>query len=309
MEALIEVEDTRLEQSEQSRLVELEGVIRRGLQIFFEVGHALSEIRDKRLYRSTHSTFEEYCQDRWGMPSASARRIIGNTRVYDNLESVQRCTVLPEREGYVMPLRGLESSQQVEAWQRAVDTAPNGQITVAHVAQVVQEIRQPMAVHYTSVTPEWNTPRHIVDRVLGMFEVVDLDPCSNSHEVPNVPAVHHYTREDDGLSKPWFGYVYMNPPYGDEVGAWVEKLIHEYTAGTVALAVALVPARTDTSWFAPLWDYPCCFIRGRLKFGNGDNSAPFPSVAVYFGDSLEDFIEAFGNLGAIVSRLGKQVAA
>ena len=64
----------------------------------------------------------------------------------------------------------------------------------------------------TSATPEWYTPNHIIERVLGMFEGIDLDPCSNSHEVPNVPAQAHYTQADDGLAQPWHGYVYMNPP-------------------------------------------------------------------------------------------------
>ncbi len=167
------------------------------------------------------------------------------------------------------------------------------------LAEMAQEAPAPMAVHYTSNTSEWYTPQHIIRRVLDMFQVIDLDPCSNSKNDPNVPARFHYTKEEDGLKQPWHGYVYMNPPYGDEIGPWVEKLCNEYEAGNVALAIALVPARTDTAWFARLWRFPLCFVRGRLRFSNGDNSAPFPSVVAYMGDNLPDFKYCFGDLGQI----------
>ena len=73
----------------------------------------------------------------------------------------------------------------------------------------------------------------------------------------------------------------MNPPYGNEIKAWVEKAyITSLYGGTV---VCLVPARVDTSWW---WDF-CIngeirFLRGRLKFGTSANSAPFPSAVVIF---------------------------
>jgi hypothetical protein len=156
---------------------------------------------------------------------------------------------------------------------------------------------------YSSATPEWNTPRHVIDHVLTVLGSVDLDPCSNSRSDPNVPARRHYTRQEDGLTQVWTGRVYMNPPYGRDIGSWVRKLHDAYQAGYVSEAVALLPARTDTQWFRILRPYPKCFVTGRLKFGEARNSAPFPSVVVYLGNRPSRFAAAFSPLGDIYTCL------
>lgn len=81
------------------------------------------------------------------------------------------------------------------------------------------------------------------------------------------------------------GGVYCNPPYGREIGLWVKKAYEESLSGQ--LVVMLLPARTDTKWFHDyiLGKAEIRFVRGRLKFGDSNNSAPFPSmVIVYNGD-------------------------
>lgn len=156
-----------------------------------------------------------------------------------------------------------------------------------------------LAVFYSSATPDWNTPPHVIDRVLNVLGSIDLDPCSNSNADPNVPAETYYTKEDDGLKQIWTGRVYLNPPYGREISCWVRKLHDAYQAGSVCEAVALLPARTDTRWFRILRPYPKCFVTGRLKFGDAQNSAPFPSVVVYLGDRLNRFAAVFASLGDV----------
>jgi len=120
------------------------------------------------------------------------------------------------------------------------------------------------AIHYSSESPEWYTPPQIIEAVLQLFGEIDLDPCSN--EAPhNVPARQHFTNADDGLSKAWSGKIYMNPPYGDEIGKWTEKLRAEYEAGRVSEAIALIPGRIDTAWFRALRGDRRCEVAGRLK--------------------------------------------
>lgn len=296
----------RLSSIEAGELEEYEAIIERGLRTFREVGDALLHIRDRRLYRAHHSTFEAYCRKRWGMSRPRAYQMIEAAGVVGQLST--NVDILPANEAQARPLTRLLPEQQAPAWQRAVETAPNGKVTAAHVQRIVEEEFAPrpapvvapkMAVHYSSETPEWHTPANIIARVVRVLGKIDLDPCSNDPDSPSVPAIHHLTVADDGLAHPWFGRIYMNPPYGREIVQWVEHLCGQYEAGHTIEAIALVPARTDSRWFRRLRDYPRCFIWGRLKFSGMDNSAPFPSMAVYLGHNLKEFVGVFNDIGDI----------
>lgn len=164
-------------------------------------------------------------------------------------------------------------------------------------------VKSKMDVHFSSETPEHYTPKEIIDAAISCMGAIDLDPCSNSHTNPNVPAAAHYTRDDDGLAHTWHGSVYMNPPYGREIIDWVEKLATSYEKGDIQEAIALVPARTDTKWWSMLRDYPVCLVQGRLKFGDAENGAPFPSAVFYLGENVSEFYYAFSGIGDIWQRL------
>ena len=127
---------------------------------------------------------------------------------------------------------------------------------------------------FSSATGEWETPQEVFDALDLEFGGFDLDPCATAE---NAKCPNFYTKDDDGLDKPWGGKVFVNPPYGRSIGAWIKRC---YEAP--GLVVALLPSRTDTAWWH---DYvmkadEIRFIRGRLKFGGAKNSAPFPSAIV-----------------------------
>ncbi len=130
---------------------------------------------------------------------------------------------------------------------------------------------------FSSASDEWETPQELFDQLNEEFHF-DLDPCATPQ---NAKCAQFFTKKENGLKQDWFGTVFMNPPYGREIKQWVQKAYEE--AGKRCTVVCLLPARTDTSWFH---DY-CLkgeirFLRGRLKFGNAKNSAPFPSMIVIF---------------------------
>lgn len=193
------------------------------------------------------------------------------------------------------------SDEQYHAAHHLEDLAADAGLEIE--ARPVDRNAHIMRVMGSSESPEWYTPTYIVNLVRDFFEVISVDPCSNSRERPNVPAEVLWTKEDDGLSQPWHGNVYMNPPYGDEIGPWVERMVDLYRAQTIDQAIALLPGRIDTAWFQPLYDYPMCNVRGRVKFQNAENSAPFPSVIVYLGADEQGFIDTFKQLGPIVKRI------
>ena len=124
-----------------------------------------------------------------------------------------------------------------------------------------------MSAGFTHESPvnesfEWYTPPELF-QALGL--TFDLDPCSPGPGKSFVPAEHHYTIDDDGLASPWFGTVFVNPPYGKHTPAWMTKFA-EHGDG-----IGLVFARTDTKWFqhnvgaADL----ICFPSGRIRFFKG----------------------------------------
>ena len=127
---------------------------------------------------------------------------------------------------------------------------------------------------------EWLTPPEII-RALGDF---DLDPCAPIIR-PWKTAKMHYTIQDDGLSKPWHGRVWCNPPYGSETGKWLKKL-SDYGNG-----IALIFARTETgNSFRYIWPSASAimFLCGRLVFYHVDgtkpaNSAGAPSCLIAYG--------------------------
>jgi phage N-6-adenine-methyltransferase len=131
---------------------------------------------------------------------------------------------------------------------------------------------------FTSNTAEWATPQSLFDALNKQFHFT-LDPCATRQ---NARCKRYFTKTEDGLKRKWTGRVFMNPPYGRVIGKWVKKA-YEESEQSAELVVCLLPSRTDTAW----WHDYCLkgeiyFIRGRLKFGDAKNSAPFPSVIVCF---------------------------
>lgn len=132
----------RLSQAELLRLSELEVTIQRGLKVFYEVGTALLEVRDARLYRQTYGTFEEYCQQRWQLKRNYANKLISASEVITNLGTAVPIDELPTHEKHVRPLTALAPEEQQIVWQVVTDTAPGGKVTEAHVRSVVNVFKE-----------------------------------------------------------------------------------------------------------------------------------------------------------------------
>lgn len=130
---------------------------------------------------------------------------------------------------------------------------------------------------FTSNSYEWETPQDLFDELNREFHF-DIDVCASEQ---NHKCKRYYDIAADSLKQEWKGICWMNPPYGRQIGKWIQKAYESSLQG--ATVVCLLPSRTDTKWFH---DY-CLkgeirFIRGRLKFNHSKNSAPFPSMIVVF---------------------------
>ncbi|MEN9568371.1 MAG: hypothetical protein RLZZ69_3567, partial [Cyanobacteriota bacterium] len=119
---------------------------------FYEAGMALMQLRDRRLYRTTHATFEEYCRDRFDYTRRRPYQLIEAALIYENLiqECVKFLHILPTKEGQVQPLSQLEREEQPEAWITAVEEAggkvPPGKIVKNVVQRIKDKERPPIAL-------------------------------------------------------------------------------------------------------------------------------------------------------------------
>lgn len=122
---------------------------------------------------------------------------------------------------------------------------------------------------FSSKTDMWATPQDFFDRLNSVFRF-EKDVCALPE---NAKCDAFFSPDDDGLAQDWRGVCWMNPPYGREIAAWVEKA-YRSAKESGATVVCLLPARVDTRW----WHDYCAkgevfFVRGRLKFG-GVRTAP-----------------------------------
>lgn len=141
-------------------------------------------------------------------------------------------------------------------------------------------------VHFSSKTDLWSTPQDFFDELNKRYQF-DVDVCATTE---NAKVDTYFTKEINGLEQDWSKYkmCWMNPPYGREIGKWIEKAYSEAQKGTTV--IALLPARTDTRWFHNhiymMYGVSVEFVKGRLKFGGSKNAAPFPSMIVKFEKNI-----------------------
>ena len=133
---------------------------------------------------------------------------------------------------------------------------------------------------FSSKTDMWSTPQKFYDKLNDEFNFT-LDPCATED---NAKCDNFFTVDDDGLKQDWSGnIVFCNPPYGRVIKYWVKKSYEESLKNNTTV-VMLIPSRTDTIYFHDFiyGKAEIRFIKGRLKFGDAKNSAPFPSIVVIY---------------------------
>jgi len=126
-----------------------------------------------------------------------------------------------------------------------------------------------------NVSVDWYTPPWIFERLGLMF---DLDPCQPVDGIPWIPASCRYSERDNGLTSPWFGKVWLNPPYGKHTGAW----FHDYVAHADAIL----------------------FLRGRVRFVDGlgvtgGNGTGCGSMLIAWGNDNVPALLRMSDLGLI----------
>jgi len=315
---------------ESHELERCEVVIKQGLQTFIEVGQALMTIKEKRLYRIGFKTFEDYCVERWSINKAYANRLIQATESITNLTPMG--VILPKSERQVRPLTSLEPEIQKEVWTEVVKTHGDN-ITAAKVQSVVNnwkpvdfEVKEAKAnpmfspeieviiedkklkahVSNNSGENEWYTPECYIESAKKVMGNIDLDPASSEIANQTVNANLFYSQEEDGLSKEWFGNVWMNPPYSQPlIFQFISKLVE---SKGVNQAIVLVNNGTETQWGQLLLSNSSavCFHQSRIRFidkyGNLGQAPLQGQMICYIGSEVNNFINEFNQYGTIYKK-------
>lgn len=192
-----------------------------------------------------------------------------------------------------------------EAVERAKAEARENQemVTRSSVLEKVASEKEKPHVTFNSGNNEWYTPEKYIEMARAVLGEIELDPASSETANKTVKADCFYTEQDDGLSRPWYGKVWMNPPYGtDLIGKFTEKFADEYMAGSITEGIVLVNNATETAWFSYLVEAAAAvvFPHGRIRYYSPtkESNAPLQGQAfIYFGLNPEKFLDVFGGVG------------
>jgi hypothetical protein len=255
---------------EVSRYQQCNATIKAGLATFYAVGDALREVKESRLYREEYPSFESYCVEKWGIKRAQAHRLIGSAEVISNLSPNGQ---LPENERQARELIPYEPEIQRAVWQIVTNTLPPGiKLTASHVKAVAIQVSEivnaagmdsgdgvitPLGELLTAHITEEVSERlrrqteHIQDKLGDSDEWLtadspflkaarntlggkfDLDPASCAEANKIIRAKRFFTKAENGLSHPWPGNVWCNPPFCFPlVEAFVVRATNQYEKGT-----------------------------------------------------------------------------
>lgn len=159
---------------------------------------------------------------------------------------------------------------------------------------------------------EWYTPAKYIEAAREVMGRIDLDPASSSEANLTVKATKYYDKTTNGLMQPWYGCVWLNPPFNkidgrSTIAKWSKKLLREYGLGSVTQAVLLAAGQTSSRWFLPMWQFPICFTDHHIGFycpqlgmWKGQRDC---TLFVYLGPHEARFIDIFSRFGTVARRV------
>lgn len=168
----------------------------------------------------------------------------------------------------------------------------------------------------SSESAEWYTPRIYIEAARDVLGGIDLDPASCELANRTVKAARIFTDDDDdGLSQPWAGRVWLNMPHGRRAGArgpsnqavWSARLLDHFAAGSVSAGICLVNAETASGWFQRLWSAWVCLTDHRIRFvdeaGRPSTQPTKGNAFAYVGPNGARFAQVFSRFGRVIPPL------
>lgn len=325
----------------EQRTEEIRDLVRKTAQDIYRIGEKLIQVKE----RLPHGQFGPWLDEEFGWSKSSARRFMYVAQSFESftvndLEASNRAlyklaapsapdeareeAIARSREGEEISDSDAEdlvdkheskpepeqkpSSPSSPSGDGAPSTNPSG-LGGESGEHTGNEEDEPANVHVSnnSGDPEWYTPPKYLEAARDVLGKIDLDPASSKKANDIVEAGHFYDEDDDGLSQPWEGRVWMNPPYSQGlVEPFCRKLCGAYERGDVPEAILLVNNATETKWFQRTLQNcaAVCFPKGRIRYINPDReetNSPLQGQAfIYFGPVPGQFASRFEQFGQIL---------
>jgi hypothetical protein len=165
-------------------------------------------------------------------------------------------------------------------------------------------MNQAMSVLTSQSTVEWYTPAWLIELARETMGGIDLDPASSAQAQRTVKAGAFYTVAEDGYKKPFFGRVWLNPPF-DDTPRWERRLSAAYQDGDIDQAILLVNSAPGYNWWEALYrSRPVCLLRERVRFVNATGiaagQAKKGTTIAYFGPYVSKFDSVWSDHGRVL---------
>lgn len=156
----------------------------------------------------------------------------------------------------------------------------------------------------SSASDEWYTPPEYIEMAREIMGGIDIDPATSQTAQAWVRASTWYTIKDDGLARPWQGRLWLNPPYGAQIGQWTQKAAAAHDSGRVSAGMLLVRPAPGSAWYQELAGrYASCILHRRIRFidanGKAQASPVHGNVFFYMGQEIDRFREVFSTIGVV----------
>lgn len=175
-------------------------------------------------------------------------------------------------------------------------------MTTRQASLLFPDLIDPKTLDAGDASDGWYTPPWIIEKARAVLGVIDLDPASCEAAQAIVQASAFYTEHENGLIQPWYGRVWLNPPYSAPT-PWVRRAIAEYQAGAIVAALILTNSYTETGWWQDLAAVAAVlFCRGRLNFWHPAKTSTqnrTGQTLAYLGPDRARFVEVFGTMGVV----------
>ena len=199
----------------------------------------------------------------------------------------------------------IEAKKAHAKWEKEVESRPLVAPPEPPIPTPADVQKAKAHVSHNAGENEWYTPPEYIASARKVMVQIDCDPASSEIANRAVGAGIFYTKEQDGLSKPWAGNVWMNPPYAQPlIAQFADAVSSKYENGKIISAVVLVNNATETAWFQRMASVASavCFPKGRIRFldPEGNPGAPLQGQAIlYFGKEYEKFMDEFSQYGSV----------